>query len=153
LVGSIAAKVNCGAIELVGERRTGKTMTLAHLASLASGEQLGLLDDARPIDVQLSAANHFVVYTTCRSLGLTGLRYELAPWCRDDLIEYLLSTHPDRLVRRVWRRHADRSHLQRHWRIARLVELGQTVDCRVGLASCTMANKRGAHRYVAPVVA
>jgi uncharacterized protein YjbI with pentapeptide repeats len=96
LVGAIAAKVNCGAIEVVGERRTGKTTALAHLASLALGEQLGLLDDARPIDVQLSAAKHFVVYTTCRSLGLTGLRYELAPWCRDDLIEYLLSTHPDR---------------------------------------------------------
>lgn len=96
LIGSVAAKVNCGAIELVGERRTGKTMALAHLASLALGEQLGLVDDARSSDVQLSVANHFVVYTTCRSLGLTGLRYELAPWCRDDLIEYLLSTHPDR---------------------------------------------------------
>jgi uncharacterized protein YjbI with pentapeptide repeats len=96
LIHSIAAKVNCGVIELVGERRTGKTTALSHLASLALSDRLRLLDDARPMDVRLNAANHLVVYTARHSLGLTDLRYELAPWCRDDLIEYLLSTHPDR---------------------------------------------------------
>lgn len=74
VIGSLAAKMNRGAIELVGDRRTGKTTALAHLASLALGERLRLLDDARPMDVRLSVANRLVVYTTRRSLGLTDLR-------------------------------------------------------------------------------
>ncbi len=51
LIGSVAAQVHCGVIERAGERRSGKTMALVHVASLAYGEELSLPDDARPIDV------------------------------------------------------------------------------------------------------
>ncbi len=85
-----------GAIEVVGGPRTGKTSALSHLASLAVADQLLLLDDPSPRDVKLSGPKCLIVYTTRRPFADCDLSYQLASWTDDDLIEYLLSSHPDR---------------------------------------------------------
>ena len=84
-----------GAIEIGGGPRSGKTTALAHLASLACADKLLLVDDARPTDIQTNLSDQLVVYTTRCPLDVGNLRYELAPWCDDDLIEYLQWQHPD----------------------------------------------------------
>jgi uncharacterized protein YjbI with pentapeptide repeats len=83
-------------VELVGGPRTGKTTALAHLASLPVADRLVLVDDAWPADLPLGVSDRLVVYTKRSPLDVCDLSYELAAWCDDDLIEYLLSTHPDR---------------------------------------------------------
>ena len=96
LVDSCAGHGHYHSVELVGGPRTGKTTALAHLASLPIADRLMLVDDAWPADLPLGMSGRLVVYTARSPLDVCDLSYELAAWCGDDLIEYLLSTHPDR---------------------------------------------------------
>ncbi len=96
LVDSLDGKAERGPVEIVGGPRTGKTTALSHLASLPFANRLLLVDDAAPADVPRGVVNRLVVYSTRIPFRGGELNCELVPWCDDDLIEYLLSTHPDR---------------------------------------------------------
>jgi uncharacterized protein YjbI with pentapeptide repeats len=96
LVDSLEGKAERGPVEIVGGPRTGKTTALSHLASLPFANQLYLVDDAEPADIPRGVCHRLIVYATCTPLRRSELKCELVPWCDDDLIEYLLSTHPDR---------------------------------------------------------
>ncbi len=96
LIGSCVEQRPYHAVEIMGGPRSGKTTALAHLASLALANGLTLVDDAQRGDLHLGGAERLIVYTTRRQLDCCDLRCELVPWRDDDLIEYLLSTHPDR---------------------------------------------------------
>lgn len=96
LVESLEGRADRGPVEIVGGPRTGKTTALSHLASLPIANRLYLVDDAEPADIPRGFLNRLVVYATCTPLRRCELKCELVPWCDDDLIEYLLSTHPDR---------------------------------------------------------
>lgn len=85
----------CGAIRLKGGHGTGKTTALEHLAAkFATEPRFRALEDSDHRILRYFAKGHVVVYTTTfdeaddsRDLAT----YQLAPWDRDDLIEYLLS--------------------------------------------------------------
>ena len=109
VVGSCTEQGHHGAIEIRGGPRTGKTVALAHLASLANADRLLLVDDARPADIQFGLSDRLVVYTTRCPLDITDQRYELAPWCDDDLIEYLRCQRADRCLSVMARFAADGS--------------------------------------------
>lgn len=94
-------------VELVGQRGSGKSTSLAHLASLPCAERLHLIDDVRIADLQKAPRDRLVVYTTDVPVARAELRYELAPWSDDDLIEYLLATHPGRCASVMARFSAD----------------------------------------------
>jgi len=92
-----------GALELAGRSGSGKTSALAHLAALPFASSLVLIDDANTADVRAglrqarsATTSRLVVYTAQSSLDLTKLRFRIAPWCTDDLIEYLLHVAPQR---------------------------------------------------------
>ncbi|MHB8955811.1 MAG: pentapeptide repeat-containing protein [Pirellulaceae bacterium] len=108
-VDSLDGQGHHGPVELLGGPRTGKTTALAHLASLPVADRLMLVDDAGPADVPCGMSNRLVVYSTRYRLRHCELRCELVPWCDDDLIEYLLSTHPDRCSFVMARFMADRN--------------------------------------------
>ena len=107
LVSSYAEKQCCGAIELIGAAGAGKSRALAHLASLPFAERLALIDNARFSDVWSVMSERMVVYTVRQSLRLTKTQFQLAPWGNDDLIEYLLATHPEKCASVMARFSAD----------------------------------------------
>ena len=109
LVDSLDGQERHGPVEILGGPRTGKTTALAHLASFPVADRLMLVDDAGPADVPLGVSHRLVVYTTRYRLRICELRCELAPWGDDDLIEYLLSTHPDQCSSVMARFTADRN--------------------------------------------
>lgn len=85
-----------GIIEICGGPRTGKTTALAHLATLDCADQLLLLDDAQAAQVRRAGQSRLIIYACLQPLQLTHLAFVMAPWCDDDLIEYLLAQHPQR---------------------------------------------------------
>jgi uncharacterized protein YjbI with pentapeptide repeats len=90
-----------GNIAILGAVGSGKTTALAQLAAMLPpdvfDEQVALLDE--PARCQLADKPvRLVVYTACRCFpDVSHLAvYGLAPWNRDDLIEYLLTVHRPR---------------------------------------------------------
>ena len=88
-----------GAIRITGGPGTGKTTALKHLAAVFLPDGLvKICDDADPDRVSKLTRQSLVVYTTSpkepEHLGDLAT-FRLAPWNRDDLIEYLLAVHPE----------------------------------------------------------
>jgi uncharacterized protein YjbI with pentapeptide repeats len=85
-----------GGLMIVGGDGAGKTTALAHLAAvLPNADDIVLLDQPE-LAVAVEAARHaLVLFTSCDAPAAPDLhRVQLAPWSRDDLIEYLLAVHP-----------------------------------------------------------
>lgn len=95
----------CGCVILHGAPGSGKTTALQHLASIFPGdERLQLLDEPEHVAASVlliatvSSKSAFVLAQHLEFLKAIGLspilaQYQLAPWSRDDLIEYLLAAH------------------------------------------------------------
>jgi hypothetical protein len=113
------------AIQVTGRSGAGKSVALAHLASLPFANRLILVDDAaivaarsgryedsasleliqlddaaivasRPDHASASQAGKVVVCSAPGPFSRSGAAYELEAWSTDDVIEYLLATRPDR---------------------------------------------------------
>jgi uncharacterized protein YjbI with pentapeptide repeats len=77
----------------------GKSVALAHLAASAdAGHRITFLDEPSATEVRaaLNVGKAVIaVRLLCDELpNITCRKYTLAPWCNDDLIEYLLAIHP-----------------------------------------------------------
>ncbi|MBI3408217.1 MAG: pentapeptide repeat-containing protein [Planctomycetes bacterium] len=86
-----------GAIALVGKEGAGKTTALQHLAAIVP-ENAGvvLLDEPDQSQVEQFVHDGMVVYSAVTPLAVSHLAIHLlAPWTRDELIEYLLAEHKD----------------------------------------------------------
>ncbi len=81
------------AIQIVGPWGSGKTTALRHLASIIPPYMaMTFLDDADPLEVALALQHSSVVFTSPNTLlpNRESIR-RLAPWTRDESIEYLLA--------------------------------------------------------------
>jgi len=112
IVESRVASGSSGAIALMGGPGSGKSAALDHLASLSFSDRILLLDDPTRTEVIVGAANQLVVYTTRRSGMRNETSYRIAPWSNDDVIEYLLSRHPERVASVVSRYSSDKDRQQ-----------------------------------------
>jgi uncharacterized protein YjbI with pentapeptide repeats len=84
----------CGVIEVVGSPGAGKTTALADAA--AAYPQMLVLDEPDPTELAQAPGDRLIVYSTRSARpGRPLASYRLAPWGRDEAIEYLLATrHP-----------------------------------------------------------
>jgi uncharacterized protein YjbI with pentapeptide repeats len=87
-----------GLIAVLGPVGAGKTKALEHLeAVLPPGHSILLLDELDFATQSISAWVRLVVYTArCSRPERHVAVYRVAPWTRDDLIEYLLAVHGPR---------------------------------------------------------
>src|SRR5947209_1566864 len=84
----LAEAGTCACISLVGPAGAGKTTALQHLAAVVPPEyHVSLIDSPIPADA-CSSPGCLVVQATPVRIP-ESLAYWLAPWQRDDLIEYL----------------------------------------------------------------
>jgi uncharacterized protein YjbI with pentapeptide repeats len=97
LVDEVAARLERGAtglITLTGPQGCGRTTALEHLEQVFLGEpRLLLVEDvfdavSDDLDFKLVICTSPVSYRACE-------KWKLAPWTRDDCIEYLLAVHPE----------------------------------------------------------
>lgn len=85
-----------GAFEIIGGPGSGKSTALAVLQDSLDGGAL-LFDDAACQAVAAAKAMRPVIYTTASTYrDLADISVTLLGWGRDELVEYLLATHPDR---------------------------------------------------------
>jgi uncharacterized protein YjbI with pentapeptide repeats len=87
-----------GLVRLTGPAGCGKTTALEHLAHVLAGRDVLLVDEPRPGDLAALPPSRWVVFTSpsaedgCRATHTC----RLAPWRRDEWIEYLLAAHKER---------------------------------------------------------
>src|SRR5262245_30144352 len=89
----------CGTIALVGPPGSGKTTALRHLAAtFAADGRVGLLDAGETAPFDQTDTKQLVVYVPAAAPPRRSHvdAYLMAPWTRDDLIEYLLACHRER---------------------------------------------------------
>jgi uncharacterized protein YjbI with pentapeptide repeats len=81
-----------GGVQLVGPVGSGKTTALHHLAAVFRGEPgLVLMDEPESLHQVWALQDNLVVYASAKKPPAANLQtYQLAPWGRDELIEYLL---------------------------------------------------------------
>jgi uncharacterized protein YjbI with pentapeptide repeats len=94
-IGGLIERGETGAVVVIGGPGSGKTTALQHLETvLPPWADVRLLDEPDFDALVTSTANRLVVYTRLRTIP-AGCRavYRLAPWTRDDRIEYLLKAH------------------------------------------------------------
>lgn len=103
-----------GAVAVTGGPGAGKTTALAHLAAvLPAAASVVYLDRPAPDEVLEHIGSRLVVYASTRPFEAAVLAiphraiFELVPWDKDDLIEYLLAVHPDRCASVMQRISAD----------------------------------------------
>jgi hypothetical protein len=113
-----------GWLRLVGGPGSGKSTALAHLAA-AFGDhpRFEILDERERVAPGASLISQFVVFVgSGRGIPAAVRTLELAPWDRDELIEYLLAEHPKECASVVARLSPDREAGLRGvpelWRIA-----------------------------------
>lgn len=113
-----------GALCLWGLEGSGKSTALAHLAAALPGGALTvLLDDPEPGHVTELHDRMLVLYAAPTQLDFPHLAtFRLAPWGRDEALEYLMAAHPARCASvmsrvRKWG-HRDRPDSPELWRIA-----------------------------------
>ena len=94
-IGGLIERGETGAVAIVGGPGSGKTTALRHLETvLPPWANVRLLDEPKVNGLVASAANRLVVYTTRGAIPARRRAvYRLAPWTRDDRIEYLLKAH------------------------------------------------------------
>jgi uncharacterized protein YjbI with pentapeptide repeats/energy-coupling factor transporter ATP-binding protein EcfA2 len=87
-----------GRVLICGPAGSGKTTALRHLAAVLPSEVgITLLDEPNLVQVAKASAGALQVIAAPYGCPWQGEHnYRLAPWNRDDLIEYLLHTHPHR---------------------------------------------------------
>jgi uncharacterized protein YjbI with pentapeptide repeats len=100
-IGRLLEREQRGAVAIFGGPGSGKTTALSHLANvLPPWAAFELRDDLRRSAIlPLShASSRLVIFTLATrpeaQLPRIAATYVLAPWDRDDLIEYLLKRHP-----------------------------------------------------------
>jgi uncharacterized protein YjbI with pentapeptide repeats len=85
-----------GLVAVLGPARSGKTTALEHLAAVLPAMPVVLLE-APEADFLPVTSGSLAVYAAELPLRLPHRRiYQLAPWTRDDFLEYLLAVHRDR---------------------------------------------------------
>jgi uncharacterized protein YjbI with pentapeptide repeats len=84
-------------IEISGLRGSGKSTAVAHVAAaLGNNPRLTFRDQPTPVEMNVVAAGQILIAADIPpAFGRVGIEIKLAPWGRDDLLEYLLATHPD----------------------------------------------------------
>src|SRR5262249_43127579 len=87
-----------GAVAIFGPAGSGKTAALRHLAAvLPASTPVTLLDEPMPHQLGDAPPERLTVFTAAAERKGDCLAvYRLAPWTRDDAIEYLLAKHPRR---------------------------------------------------------
>lgn len=96
-VAELLARDECRVVQILGGVGSGKSTALAHLtATVLSGWQTLLLDDATAADVAAQTAVHRVLCTSRAPLNVADVILPLAAWTDDDLMEYLLAACPSR---------------------------------------------------------
>jgi len=87
-----------GLLNLVGPAGSGKTTGLRHLAAVLDPSDPVVLTEGRLNSrFKESSQTRLVVFTSQQPLDPGGLTtFYMSPWSNDDLIEYLLGTHPGR---------------------------------------------------------
>lgn len=83
-------------VRLCGARGLGKTTALAHLAAVFAGDSRLALRDL--LDTSKPGEELVTVVASRRDGPEDALRFHLLPWTDDDVLEYLLATHPDRIA-------------------------------------------------------
>ncbi|HTU17987.1 MAG TPA: pentapeptide repeat-containing protein [Gemmataceae bacterium] len=137
-----------GNIALQGPAGSGKTTALAHLAATLGPdvleERVSLLDE--PARCQLvNKPARLVIYTTRRcfpDVSHLGM-YDLSPWSRDDVIEYLLAVHRP-LCASVMARIQGEDHLL----LGGLPELWRIVLDQLASAQTLPDVRRALHRHL-----
>jgi uncharacterized protein YjbI with pentapeptide repeats len=113
-----------GWLRIVGGPGSGKSTALAHLAAtFADHPRFKIVDDRGRSAPSQWLARNFVVFAGSElGIPVAVRTLKLATWGRDELIEYLLSTHPKQCASVVARLSADRGGELRGrpelWRIA-----------------------------------
>jgi len=87
-----------GVVELLGGPLTGKTTAIEYLDRVFADERsLTLFDEHAHLRNRAVSQSGVTVSTASTELGTSSLgRYRLAPWGRDEWIEYLLVAHKSR---------------------------------------------------------
>ena len=106
-----------GVICILGEHGSGRSTALAHLEAVIPPQtRLHFVDDSGKAMGDISAIDpdRLTFYAGPMQLGTLRplLELPLAPWGRDELMEYLLATHPDQCGS-VLQRLADSPHFVR----------------------------------------
>ena len=83
-----------GVVNVFGDAGSGKTAALEHLASVFGPRaDLFFADNRYPQWVDVAACEGLVVFTSRERREESALAFEMAPWGRDEIIEYLLAAH------------------------------------------------------------
>ena len=83
-----------GVVNVFGDAGSGKTAALEHLASFFGPRaDLFFADNRYPQWVDVAASEGLVVFSSRERREGSSLAFEMAPWGRDEIIEYLLAAH------------------------------------------------------------
>ena len=86
-----------GAVNIRSPSGAGKTVALRHLAAvLCPADRLLILDEPVVGDIIENAHKRLFVYAGPMAPIAHLGEFQLSPWGRDDILEYLLSVHPSR---------------------------------------------------------
>lgn len=97
-VQEIIASGGRGNIQIVGPVGAGKSTALQHLAHVFAGKpHLQFVDEHTPESITAPASEGWVIGAISQPAegDWPAARFHLAPWGRDEWIEYLLATHHD----------------------------------------------------------
>ena len=96
-VGRLLDRGATGFVNVVGAPGFGKTVALHHLAAVFSDAPLRFVDSHDPYPPPDAAESGLTVIASARRIPLRTVgSFRLCGWGRDDFIEYLLASRPDR---------------------------------------------------------
>src|SRR5262245_28577523 len=102
-IASLLERGVTGPVALVGPPGSGKSTALRHLAAVLPQQKNLVLFDDFHFDIHpFSSVNQLTVFTAATApTWACQAVYRLVPWQRDDLLEYLLTRHPQRASRLI----------------------------------------------------